>query len=92
MNSIKNEDEINKLIEDNSFKDVINHFNKQLNMSNSDNNSNSDSESYDEDDEITILDNYLLNQQGENITDILTKINNNLTNISNFLQEYVTKK
>jgi hypothetical protein len=69
---------IDSIIESNSFDAIIDHFNNKLNCS--DNEHSTDESDYDTDDDI-ILDNYLLNKSGENIADILTNINTNLSKI-----------
>ncbi len=69
---------IDNIIESNSFDAIIDHFNNKLNCS--DHEHSTDESDYDTDDDI-ILDNYLLNKSGENIADILTNINNNLSTI-----------
>lgn len=81
MSDIVNNTDIDSLIDNEQFHSIIEHFNNKLN-NNDDNDNNSGSESsstnYTSDNEDTILDNYLLNSDGENITDVLTKINKNL--------------
>jgi len=68
--------EIESMIESDNFHDIIDHFKSKL--SGNDDENSSDNSDYDSDEDDTILDNYLLNRSGENIADILTKINDAL--------------
>jgi len=79
-------DNIESIIESSSFNAIIDHFNNKLTENDNDTyNSSNNTDDYDSEDEI-ILDNYLLNKSGENIADILTNINNNLTSLLSLLQ------
>lgn len=78
-------DNIESIIESNSFNAIIDHFNNKL-TDNDTYNSSEHSDNYDSDDDEIILDNYLLNKSGENIADILTNINNNLISLVSILQ------
>jgi len=85
-NTTPKNDNIESIIESNSFNAIIDHFNNKLTENDNDiYNSSNNSDDYESDDEI-ILDNYLLNKSGENIADILTNINNNLSSLISLLQ------
>jgi len=83
-NLLEKNSEIESVIESENFSAIIDHFNNKLNDTDIDN--SSDNSEYDSDsDNDTILDNYLLNRSGENIADILTKLNDNLIKLVNKL-------
>ena len=80
-------DLLDNIIQNNNFNQMISTLSDKLKLNNSDNNTDNSNSDYSYSDTETnndiILDNYLLNSAGENIADILTKINNNLTRIIN---------
>ena len=81
-------DNIDNIINNNNFGNMISTLSDKLKLNNSENETNNSNSDYSYSDTETnndiILDNYLLNSSGENIADILTKINNNLTRLINY--------
>lgn len=78
---------LDNIINNNNFNSMISSLSDKLKLNNSELDSDNSNSEYSYSDTETnndiILDNYLLNSAGENICDILTKINNNLTRIIN---------